>query len=198
VLPPPTPASAQPSSANADYRIGPLDLLTVTAQHVPELTAVDARVSGSGVITLPLVGDVVATGRSAEELQRDIADKLDQYLQAPQVMVFIKEYASQRVTVEGEVNQPGIFPIQGRTTLLQALALAHGTTQVAKLQNVAVFRSVDGKMLAAAYNLKDIRAGKQPDPEVYGNDLIEVDTSRARQMYRDFLQAVPFIALLRP
>ena len=171
-------------------------MLDVAVQHVPEMT-VTTRVSGSGQISLPLVGDMVATGRTTTELQHDIADAASKYVQAPEVTVFIREYASQRITVEGEVTQPGIFPIQGKTTLLQALALARGTTQNAKLQTVAVFRTVGDKRMAAVFNLNAIRTGKAVDPEVYGNDVIEVNTSRSRALYHDALQAVPLIGLFR-
>jgi polysaccharide export outer membrane protein len=192
-LPPPTPVAAQPASADADYRIGPLDVLDIAVQHVPEMT-VTTRVSGSGEISLPLVGDIVATGRTAMQLQQDIATAASKYVQAPEVTVFIREYASQRITVEGEVTQPGIFPIQGKTTLLQALALAHGTTQNARLQTVAVFRVVDDKRV---FNLNAIRTGKAVDPQIYGNDVIEVNTSRSKSLYHDALQAVPLIGLFR-
>ena len=195
-LPPPTPFSAQPASADADYRIGPLDVLDVAVQHVPEMT-VTTRVSGSGQISLPLVGDLPASGRTSMQLQQDIAAAASKYVQAPEVTVFIREYASQRITVEGEVTQPGIFPIQGKTTLLQALALAHGTTINAKLQSVAVFRVIDNKRLAAVFDLNAIRTGRTTDPEVYGNDVIEVNTSRSKSMYHDALQAVPLIGLFR-
>ena len=158
---------------------------------------VTTRVSGSGQISLPLVGDIVASGRTSMQLQQDIAAAASKYVQAPEVTVFIREYASQRITVEGEVAQPGIFPIQGKTTLLQALALAHGTTINAKLQSVAVFRVVDNKRMAAVFNLGAIRTGKDTDPEVYGNDVIEVNTSRSKSMYHDALQAVPLIGLFR-
>ena len=195
-LPPPTPFTVQPASADADYRIGPLDVLDVAVQHVPEMT-VTTRVSGSGQISLPLVGDIAATGRTAMQLQQDIAAAASKYVQAPEVTVFIREYASQRITVEGEVAQPGIFPIQGKTSLLQALALAHGTTQNAKLQSVAVFRVVDNKRMAAVFDLNAIRTGKATDPEVYGNDVVEVNTSRSRALYHDALQAVPLVGLFR-
>jgi len=96
-LPPPTPFSAQPASADADYRIGPLDVLDVAVQHVPEMT-VTTRVSGSGQISLPLVGDIPASGRTSMQLQQDIAAAASKYVQAPEVTVFIREYASQRIT----------------------------------------------------------------------------------------------------
>jgi polysaccharide export outer membrane protein len=197
-LSPPALVGAQPTAADADYRIGPLDVLEVTARYLPEMNATTVRVSANGQITLPLVGDIAAEGRSAMQLQRDIAHRLEEYVKNPDVTIFIKEYASQRVTVEGEVNQPGIFPIEGRTTLLQAVALAHGTNQIALLQRVVVYRSVNGLRVATVFDLAAIRLGKQPDPEVYGSDVVEVNASRARAVFRNILSAVPLATLIRP
>ena len=106
----------------SDYRIGPLDLLSVSVMGVSDLSQ-DIRVNAGGDITLPLIGAVHAGGRTVEELQGDIAKKLSEgYLQNPQVTVFIKEYTSQRITVEGAVVKPGAIPLIGSTTLLQTIA----------------------------------------------------------------------------
>jgi len=189
----PTPPAVQPISPNADYRIGPRDVLEITAPQVPEITETvgTVRVSGDGAISLPLVGTMVINGMTAMQLQAAIAERLQRYVKAPQISVFVKEYSSQRVTVEGEVNQPGIYPIEGKTTLLQALALAHGTTQNAKLNRVAVFRTIDGQHLAALFDLSAVRKGRQPDPELYGNDLVEVNTSGAKALFHNAVSAVP-------
>jgi polysaccharide export outer membrane protein len=185
-------------SPDADYRIGPLDVLEITAPQVPEITqdVGTVRVSGAGEISLPLVGAMVVNGKTAMEIQEAIAERLRKYVKAPQVSVFVKEYASQRVTVEGEVNQPGIYSIQGKTTLLQALALAHGTTQNAILTRVAVFRTVNGQRLAAGFDLNAVRKGEQPDPDLYGNDLVEVNTSAAKALFHNVISAVPLFTFL--
>jgi polysaccharide export outer membrane protein len=191
------PAPPAPLSPVADYRIGPLDVLDIAAPSIPDLTRT-VRVSGAGEISLPLAGVIKASGRTALELQQDIDDRLVSYVKAPEVSVFIKDYTSERVTVEGEVNQPGIYPIVGKTTLLQVLALARGTSPVAKLDRVVVYRQIDGQRSASIYNLAAIRAGKAADPRVFGNDLVEVDTSPAKSFYRNLITAVPLVAILRP
>ncbi|HEY5106826.1 MAG TPA: polysaccharide biosynthesis/export family protein [Caulobacteraceae bacterium] len=194
---PPQPA-VQQVAADADYRIGPLDVLEITVPQVPEITQEvgTVRVSGAGQISLPLVGTMAVNGDTAMELQQAIAERLKKYVKAPEVSVFVKEYSSQRVTVEGEVNQPGIYPIEGKTTLLQALALAHGTTQNAKLTRIAIFRTVNGQRLAAGFDLNAVRKGNQPDPTLYGNDLVEVNTSGAKALFHNVLQAVPLFTLV--
>jgi polysaccharide export outer membrane protein len=192
--PPPAAPQAPPI---ADYRIGPLDVLDIAAPSVPDLTRT-VRVSGAGEISLPFVGVIKASGRTALELQQDIAERLAQYVKDPEVSVFVKEFTSERVTVEGEVNQPGIYPIVGKTTLLQVLALARGTSPIAKLARVTVYREIDGQRSASIYNIDAIRVGREADPEILGNDLVEVDTSRTKSLFRDLITAVPLVAILRP
>ena len=99
------------------YLIGPRDLLHIKVFEVEELSA-KARVNRSGFITLPLIGSIKVSGRNITEVERIIGEHLAMdYLQDPHVAVFIEEYASQKVTVEGYVKSPGVFPMEGRTTL---------------------------------------------------------------------------------
>jgi polysaccharide export outer membrane protein len=119
-----TPAwAAEPSD---DYVIGPGDLLKVEVFQVQDYSRT-VRVSTSGRVSLPLVGVVEAAGQTAANLETQLAQRLAaEYIQNPFVSVFIEEYASQKVTVEGEVKKPGVFPLKGRTSLLEVLALAEG------------------------------------------------------------------------
>ena len=181
----------------SEYRIGPLDVLDISAPSVPDLTRT-VRVTAAGEISLPLLGVVHAGGRTAFELQQDIDRRLAAYVRSPDVSVFVKEYTSERITVEGEVNQPGIYPIVGKTTLLQAIALARGTSPIARLARVAVFRNIQGQPRAAVFNLDAIRNGKATDPEIFGNDVVEINTSRAKELFRNIVTAVPLVAIFRP
>jgi polysaccharide export outer membrane protein len=195
-------APGQGATAAADYRIGPLDELEVSVPHVAEIgsgsQAMEVQVTASGEIALPLVGKLVASGLTAEQLRQAIIKRLDQYVKDPEVAIFIKKYASQRVTVEGEVNQAGIFPIEGKTSLLQALALAHGTSQNANFKSVAIYRTINGQRVAAVYDLKAIRTGRSPDPEVIGNDVVEVNSSRSKTFFHDAIAASPLLLFARP
>lgn len=190
---------ARLASANAgDYRIGPLDVLDVSVFQVPDLSKT-VQVSASGDVTLPLIGGVQASGRTVGELEEDIAGKLgDKYLQSPQVSVFVKESVSQRITVEGAVIKPGIYPTTGPTTLLQAVALAGGLTEVADDKGIVVFRMVGGKRQAAKFNLSTIRAGNSEDPTVLGGDIIVVDQSGVQTALRAIRQAIPVFGLFSP
>jgi polysaccharide biosynthesis/export protein len=184
--------------ANASYPIGALDTVTVNVFGVESLSG-DYKVDTQGKIDYPLLGSVQAQGRTTQELREQMAAALSQkYLQSPNIQVAVKERAEQTITVDGSVRNPGQFIVKGPTTLLQAVAMAKGTSEDANPSRVVVFRTIRGEKLAGAFDLQDIRRAKSEDPIIYGNDIIIVDGSRARQMYRDLLSTLPILGLLRP
>jgi polysaccharide export outer membrane protein len=139
---------------------------------------------------------IKAGGLTVRELEEAIANKLKaDYLQDPQVSVFVKEYTSQRVTLEGAVKKPGIYPLSGRTTLLQAIATGGGLDTLANLEGVVIFRMVDGKKMAAVFDMKAIRSGQADDPQVFGDDVIVVDQSGSKTALRRFIESIPAFTL---
>lgn len=182
----------------SDYRIGAQDLLNISVFGVEELNK-DVRVNSNGQISLPLVGTAMAGGKTIPELERELAKKYsDGYLQNPQVTVFVKEFTSQRITVEGAVKKPGIYPITGRTTLLQAIALSEGVNdQIADLGGIVVMRNVNGKRMAAVYDLRQVRKGNIEDPQLYGDDVVVVEQSGSKTMLRRFIEGVPVLGIFR-
>jgi polysaccharide export outer membrane protein len=193
-LPPPHELGMTPASGA--YRIGPADKLDVTVFQVKDLTGT-VVVDGAGDISLPLVGDIKAAGRTPTEIAGEIAAKLkDGYVQDPQVTVSVKEALSQKVTVEGAVNKPGVYPLTGPTTLSTAVALAEGAdSKRADEHKIRLIRVVDGKRLQASYDLVGIRKGKVADPEVYGNDIVVVDDSASRGVFNNLVQMGPLFYL---
>ena len=190
--PPDVPKTPTVSEA---YRLGALDTIVVTVFQVPDLSG-EHQIDPSGVITMPLIGDVIAQGLTPRELASRLREKLGaRYLQSPEVQVAVKEAVSERITVEGAVNSPGVFPITGSTSLIQAVALAHGISENGNPRRVVVFRMLEGRRQAAAFDLSAVRSGKQPDPKLYGNDVIVVDGSNLRKGYRDLLQSIPLLAI---
>jgi len=190
-LPAPDSTSASGAYKGAtDYRIGAQDLLAISVFGVQELSK-EVRVNSNGQISLPLIGGVMAGGRTIPELEDDLAKKYSTgYLQNPQVSVFVKEFASQRITIEGAVNSPGIFPITGPTTLLQAVAIARGFTNLADDRAIIVFRTIKGQKMAALFNIRKIRAGEVEDPRLYGDDIIVVERSGARSAYHSLVEGL--------
>jgi len=195
--PPDTRAVSGAYTGTSEYRVGAQDLIEISVFQVADLNRT-VRVNSNGQISLPLIGVVQAGGKTVQELEAELATKLSTtYLQNPQVSVFVKEFTSQRVTLEGAVRPPGIYPITGKTSLLQAVVMGGGVTELANLQGVVVFRNVDGKRMAAVFDLKEIRAGNAVDPQIYGDDIVVVDQSGARTGLRRVLEALPVFNIFR-
>lgn len=189
-LPPPdTPLAETPVTP---YRIGPGDELEVGVFGASDLDRT-ATVDSAGGFSMPLVGELTAAGKTPEQFARDIEDKLrGPYLKNPRVAVNVKQALNQQmVTVDGEVTQPGLYPVRGPMSLQQAVAIAKGATDTANIRNVIVFRTVSGRKMAAMYDLKDIRSGRTSDPQVYGNDIVVVGESAVQK----FLKNAPWLAL---
>lgn len=178
------------------YRIGAGDKLALRVFQVEDLSFDEIFVDASGQLQLPLLGAVQAAGRTPAELTQDIQRRLaERYLRDPQVVVTVSEAASQKVTVDGAVKKPGVYEMRGQVTLMQAVAMAEGPTNIAALNSVAVFRTVDGRRMVAVFDLGAIRGGQADDPLVNGDDVIVVDTSRLSAGIREVLQALPGLAV---
>lgn len=191
-LPPPNRTDLM--SATRPYLIGPFDKLSIDVFGVPDLSREVVQADASGRLSFPLIGVVEAAGQTPEELGKIIEDRLrGTFVRSPQVTVNLKETVSQVITVDGQVSRPGLYPVIGRMTLMRAVATAGGTAEFARLSDVVVFRTIEGKQMAGLYNLKAIRRGNYSDPEVYANDVIVVGDSQARRIFKDILAASPLI-----
>jgi len=181
-------AAATPGSVA--YKIGPQDELEVSVFKVPELTRT-VQVAEVGTINLPLVGEVPAAGRTARDIERDLTAKLGaKYLQSPQVTVSVKEYNSQRVTIEGAVRKPGVYPIRRKTTLLQLTAMAEGLSNEADQTSIVVIRQVNDKRSAQRFDLDEIRSGRLEDPAVQQGDVVVVGHSAMKAAWQTFLKGL--------
>ncbi len=189
-LPEPDTARANTDFTQSDYRISAQDVLEINIFGFTNLSRV-AQVDGNGRISFPLIGGVVAAGRTVSELEAELTRKLAaKYLQSPQVSVFVKESVGLRVTVEGAVKKPGVYALKGKNTLLQALAMAEGINDVGD-SAVTLIRVSDQRRVSAKFDVAAIRSGQAPDPLVYGGDTIVVDESLARTGVQVIKSAVP-------
>lgn len=182
--------TAASTPGNHGYRIGPQDVLEFSVFKAPELQRA-VQVSESGSINLPLIGDVRASGRTAQELEREISLQLGKkYLQKPQVTIFVREYNSQRVTLEGAVKKPGVYPLRGKTTLLQVIAMSEGLGEISD-STVVVFRQTNGQRTAAKFDISAIRSGSATDPVLQAGDTIVAPTSATKETFSIILKALP-------
>jgi polysaccharide export outer membrane protein len=192
----PAPTRADLAAGDRPYLIGPFDKLSIDVFGIEDLSK-KVQADASGRISVPLIGGLEAAGRTPSELADEIASRLrGRFVRDPQVTVNLEETVSQVITVDGEVKKPGLYPVIGRMTLLRAVATADGATDLARLDDVVVFRTVDGARYAAVYNVKAIRRGVYDDPEVYANDLVMVGTSGKAQLLKNAIAVGP--ALLTP
>lgn len=182
-------------SAVADYRLAPMDVVEVSVFEAPSLSRT-TQVSSSGYITLPLIKEVKASGRTSDQLQLDIAAKLQKdFMQSPQVFVSVKEYNSQRVTVDGAVKSPGVIQLKGEMTLLQVIVTAGGLSEMGTPEGVYILRKVDGKKMVARFDLNEIRKGRKEDPVLRAGDIVMVDESTGKVALRGLQQAMRFTGL---
>jgi polysaccharide export outer membrane protein len=189
---------AQNAAAARPYRIGALDMLTIQVYGEPELSVAQAQVNVSGLIQMPFIQEVQVAGLTPAEARDLIARRLgERYVVNPQVVVSVTTSASLTVTVEGSVADPGIYQIAGSTTLLDALALANSPVRGAKLDQVVVFRVIDGRRAGAVFDLRDIRSGRTPDPTILAGDKVVVGYDALQGTLRDFVGVVPLLAIFR-
>jgi polysaccharide export outer membrane protein len=176
---------------NSAYRIGPLDILDISVFKVPDLNK-SVQVAEDGTIGYPLIGDIPAAGKTAHELEHDLAQKLgSKYLKNPQVAVLVKEYNSQRVTVTGSTKQTGVYPVKGHTTLLQVLAMAGDVNPDLASGEIVVFRTIEGQRRAARFDVDAIKSGKADDPQIQAGDVVVVDTSATKVALSNILKVMP-------
>ena len=160
---------------DAEYKIGPQDVLRIDVWKETEVSrAIPVRPDGK--ISLPLLNDVQAAGLTPMQLSRVIADGLRKYINDPQVTVSVSEINSRRIYVTGEVTRAGAFPLLPNMTVLQALSSSGGFTQFAKLKNIYVLRTENGKQVKLPFNYKDAVSGKKPEQniELLPGDVIVV------------------------
>jgi polysaccharide export outer membrane protein len=181
-----------------DYKILPMDKLSIKVFKAEDMSG-DYDVDLLGNIQLPLIGEVKAATLTPDQLDQELTQKLgEKYLEHPDVSVAIKESRSRSVTVDGAVKDGGTFPVAGPVSLIQAVAMAKGTSEDANPRRVAVFRTVGGQRQAAAFDLTDIRRGQAQDPQIYPGDIVVVDGSSIKAFQKQFFQTVPLLGLFRP
>jgi polysaccharide export outer membrane protein len=193
-----TPDAPSVQALPEDYKISPLDTLTIKVFKAEDLSG-DYSVDLAGHISLPLVGEVEAANLTTGQLDQKLTEVLGQkYFEHPDVSVAIKQSSAHVVTVDGAVNQAGQYPVAGPMTLIQAVSLARGTAEDANPRRVAVFRTISGQRQAAAFDLTAIRRGQAKDPEIFAGDIIVVDGSSIKAVQKQIFQSASLLAIFRP
>ncbi len=181
-----------------DTPLGPLDTLRVTVFRVPDLSG-EYQVSTDGFLEMPLIDRYSVRNQTASQVAAALKTRYSQrYLNNPDITIRVINSHQHDVTVEGGVIRSGVYPIPGQSTLLSVLALANGVDpEHGNAHRVAIFRKVDGKAMAAAFDVVDIRQGKMDNPAVYPGDTVVVAGDNVRSIFRDVLQSLPLISVFR-
>ncbi len=145
---------------NEDYIIGTEDVLSISVWKEPELSVRELVVRPDGKISLPLVNDIQASGVTPKQLKEQIAAKLKEFVESPNVNVTVIRVFSHSVSVVGQISKPGQYPLGSPTTVLNIIARAGGITEFAKAKNIRIFRNVNGKIQQFPFNYKNVINGK--------------------------------------
>ena len=169
------PAPAAAAATTADYRLAAGDKLRIEVYKDAQLSQ-SLQIRPDGKITLPLVGDIAAAGRSSVELRDAIAGALEEYIAKPVVTVIVTETTPQVIYVTGEVNKPGALPVAtGQMSIIQAIAMAGGFTDFANKKDIRVLRKNATGMQTLRFNYKDAiddESRREPLPLLPGDTVI--------------------------
>lgn len=174
------------------YRIGPYDKLIIDVLGIELLANRHMTADGNGNIALPVAGVVNLDNLTLGEATDRITQQLRAgHMRSPRVSVNLEESVSRFVTIDGEVRQPGNYPVVAGMTLMRGIAVARGATEFAKLREVVIHRKVEDRQMIALYDLGAIRRGAYADPVLYPNDIVVVGDSPGRRLLQQFVQVAP-------
>lgn len=183
-----------PPSAENLYVIGPQQSLQIDVVGAERLSGTYLT-DGEGRISFPLVGFLDLNGLAPSDAAGLIASVLEgRYLLHPQVRIIPSQIPPPTVSVGGQVNKPGEYPVLGRQSLLRVVNQAGGLADYAKLDDVLVLRTVRGKRYIGAYNIQAIQRGNYGDPTVYPNDIVIVGDSPSRRRLDNILRFAPLLS----
>jgi polysaccharide export outer membrane protein len=152
-------AANDPEVVREPYRVQPGDILTVSVWKEDRLTG-DVFVRPDGGLSIPLAGDISASGKSIEDLRKEITERLKHYMPQPVVTVAVKQIGGNHIYVLGKVFKPGDFQFTTPVDVMQALSLAGGATPYAALNDIVILRRENGREQAIHFRYGDVARGR--------------------------------------
>ena len=184
------------ASIDGKYRLRASDKIAIIVLREPELSFEEVMIAADGTVSLPLTGSILAARQTTDELQTKLQEQLRAAgLKQPMVSVNVVSYGSHVVTVEGGVQEPGVYPFQPGARLSSAIALANGPSRVSKLSEVVVFRPSGNDMTVALFDYQAVRQGEMADPIIEPGDRVVVGISGLSQFWQDLIRALPAFGL---
>lgn len=162
---PPLPAAAQQESGAEDYRIAPGDVLEISVYGEQDLVR-QLVVRPDGKVSFPLVGDLDVAGKTTTEVKKYVEEKVSGYIPTANASVIVMKLDSLQFSVLGKVNRPGQFTVSKPLTVLEALALAGGTTPFAKENKILIIRGHGARSQRIPFNLEEIKEGKKLEQNI--------------------------------
>ncbi len=159
---------AQPAKAATEdptYVIGAEDVISVAVWKEPDFSST-VPVRPDGMVSLPLLGDVQAAGKTPTQLAADLTTKLQKYIEQPRVTVVVTAINSRRIFILGEVNRPGAIAMSADMTVLQAISAAGGPTAYANTKKISILRNEQGKQQKFLFNYKEVIKGANPEQNI--------------------------------
>jgi polysaccharide export outer membrane protein len=154
-----SPANAQEAAAAAPYRVGPSDVITIRVLPEPAMELDDLQVRPDGRISVELIGDVPAEGRTTDEIAAEITERIAEFRQSPSVTVSVQSPASTTVSIVGEVKAPGSFPLERNIRVSELVAMAGGQTELSATSRVRIVRREGAESQLLLADLDDIKRG---------------------------------------
>lgn len=174
------------------YMLRPTDKISVLVYREPDLSVETVRIGVEGNVSLPMLGSIPASTKTAKELEQDLTLRYAALgLKSPMVSVNVIDFASHLVTVEGAVTKPGVYSFQPGARLSAAIALAEGPNRVAKVEQVAVFRESPQGIMIAKFDYRQVRQGTMLDPVLEPGDRVVMGTDGLSVFWEDLLKALP-------
>ena len=165
------------NAVSSEYIIGAEDVLDITVWRNPDLSK-QVQVRPDGRISMPIIRDITAVGKTPTQLAEEMTSKLKEYVQNPVVAVTLKEVNSSNIFVLGEIAHPGRYPLKSKTTLLQGITIAGGFTPIAARNQIVIFRFTENapgiKKMTASYDEIVLRGGITENLELKSGDTVVV------------------------
>lgn len=160
------PEAQAETEAHWAYTVRPGDVLSITVWKEPDLIR-QVIVRPDGAFSFPLVGNVQTEGKSVEEIEKIVGERLERYIPDPVVTVATEQILGTSIYVIGQVQRPGNFAPVSRIDVVQALSLGGGMTPFAQVNHIKILRRVDGKLIAIPFDFRDIEKGKNLQQNIF-------------------------------